>query len=431
MKIAIVGAPDSVEKIYGVLSEKYKDVTFTPFSQEKIEDMVKVAMDIEKDFDGIYVTGIAVYSALISVKTLEKPVVFTKRGATGLIKSFWDFRKDFPEQNFLENLKLGIDVIEENIFLETLEEFNIDIDSYFHQEYDFFRDENEYLKDYLERYERREINCIFTAYGYIYSSLKEKKIPVYRVQATNSEIKETFNLLKSKIKIKNAEKSKLTVEIIKFSKNEGILSNSFSDKIEFEKSLLAYSNEIEGNIQILKDDEYQILSNKELIINDESLRVLNKIVKRLSDKGYLIAIGIGEGNTISQAEANARKALTLSLKEEKGNPYFSDGEKIKGPLLCENELEYKNTSNRELNEISKKIGVSPLYLEKIKSISKRQRRITFTSKEIADFLEISERSANRVIKKIVENGYGEEALLESLGVGRPRRKISFTYVNEI
>nr|WP_232010564.1 hypothetical protein [Fusobacterium varium] len=41
---------------------------------------------------------------------------------------------------------------------------------------------------------------------------------------------------------------------------------------------------------------------------------------------------------------------------------------------------------------------------------------------------MSERSVNRILKKIIENGYGEEAEFENTpGAGRPRRKIKFNF----
>lgn len=426
MKIAIVGAPDSAEKIYSALSSFYDGTDFIIRTAEKIEDTISFIHDIEENVDGFYLTGTGVYSFLNEKVNITKPVVFTKRGITGVIKSFWEFLKDENKISSLENLKLGLDVIEEKDFLEALLEFDINIDSYSLQKYDYHKKESEYLKFYLDSFEKKEINCVFTSFGYIYKSLKEKNYPVYRLQATNFEIREEFKNLQNIINMTRAENSKTSVEIIKIFRSEGISNNFLNDKIEFEKELLNYSKIVNGNIQTIGTDEYLILSNKGLLNDSENINTLLSIIKDCALKGFGVAVGIGEGNTIFLSEKNAKSALKVSISEKNNNIFFFDGIKIKGPLMEKREISYKNTSDEKIIEISKKSGVSALYIEKIKSIIKKQNKSSFTSLELSEFLNISERSTNRIIKKFIESGYAKSLKYEnSLGAGRPRRMTEF------
>ncbi len=427
MKIAIIGAPDSVKKVYSILSSAYSEINFVTRSTEKIDDMINFIQDIEENVDGFYLTGIGIYSASNEKTNIKKPVVYTKRGITGIVKSFWDFQKDNCGTSILKNMKIGIDVIDEKDFLETLEEFNIEIKSYYLQKYDYQKTEAEYLEEYLKKIKSGEINCVFTAFGYIYSALKEKNIPVYRVQATNSEIKKEFKNLLNRIKMSKAENSKISVEIIKILKSEGISNNILSDKLQFEKELLSYSQMVDGNIQTLGSDEYLILSNKGLLNAPENINTILSIIKNYSYKGLHISIGIGEGNTIFLSEKNARTALKISISNGNDSIFFSDGSEVKGPLMEKREILYKNSSDKKILEVSKNTGVSALYLEKIKSVIKKQDKNSFTSVELAEFLNISERSTNRIIKKIIESGYASVEYENSFGAGRPRRKTQFNF----
>lgn len=427
MKIAIIGAPDSVKKVYSILSSAYSEINFVTRSTEKIDDMINFIQDIEENVDGFYLTGIGIYSASNEKTNIKKPVVYTKRGITGIVKSFWDFQKDNCGTSILKNMKIGIDVVDEKDFLETLEEFNIKIKSYYLQKYDYQKTEAEYLEEYLKKIKSREINCVFTAFGYIYSALKEKNIPVYRVQATNSEIKKEFKNLLDRIKMSKAENSKISVEIIKILKSERISNNILSDKLQFEKELLAYSQMVDGNIQTLGNDEYLILSNKGLLNAPENINTILSIIKNYSSKGLIISIGIGEGNTMFLSEKNARIALKISMGNGNNSIFFSDGSEVKGPLMEKREILYKNSSDRKILEVSKNTGVSALYLEKIKSVIKKQDKNSFTSVELAEFLNISERSTNRIIKKIIESGYASVEYENSFGAGRPRRKTQFNF----
>ena len=427
MKIAIIGAPDSVKKVYSILSSAYSEINFVTRSTEKIDDMINFIQDIEESVDGFYLTGIGVYSALNEKTNITKPVVYTKRGITGIMKSFWEFQRDNCGTSILKNMKIGIDVIDEKDFLETLEEFDIEIKSYYLQKYDYQKTEAEYLKEYIRKITSGEVNCIFTAFGYIYSALKEKNIPVYRVQATNGEIRKEFKNLLNRIKMSKAENSKISVEIIKILKSEGISNNILSDKLQFEKELLSYSQMVDGNIQTLGSDEYLILSNKGLLNAPENINTILSIIKNYSYKGLHISIEIGEGNTIFLSEKNARTALKISISNGNDSIFFSDGSEVKGPLMEKREILYKNFSDKRILEISKNTGVSTLYLEKIKSVIKKQDKNSFTSAELAEFLNISERSTNRIIKKIIEAGYASVEFENSFGAGRPRKKTQFNF----
>ncbi len=427
MKIAIIGAPDSVDKIYSLLSSAYSEIDFITRSTEKIDDMINFIQDIEEKVDGFYLTGIGVYSALNEKTNIAKPVVYTKRGITGVVKSFWDFQKDNYGILDLKDVKIGIDVVDEKDFLETLSEFNIEIKSYDLQKYNYQKSEEEYLKEYLKKIKSEEINCIFTAFGYIYSALKEKNIPVYRVQATNVEIREEFTNLLNRIKMSKVENSKIGIEVIKLLKSDEFSNTALSQKIQFEKELLAYAKEVDGNIQVSGNDEYLIFSNKGLLNNPENINTILSIIKNYSSKGLIISIGIGEGNTMFLSEKNARFALKLSMGNGNNSIFFSDGSEVKGPLMEKREILYKNSSDKKILEVSKNTGVSTLYLEKIKSVIKKQDKNSFTSTELAEFLNISERSTNRIIKKIIENGYASVEFENSPGAGRPRRKTQFNF----
>lgn len=424
MKIAIVGAADSVDKIYNTLEKKYTDIEFILKKEDKIEKMLKIIKGIKDEIDGIYLTGIGVYYALVNDNEIEldKPVVYTRRGSIGLIKSFWELKE--KRHNIL-NLKLGIDVVEKETLLNVINEFDIKLKKIFYQKYEIQKTEEEYLEEYLKSYENIEIDCVFTAFGYIYNVLKEKKIPVYRIQATNIEIESEFKTLLNRIELTNNRKDKIGIEIIKIDSIKSSLDNNLENKLKLEKKLLEYSKEVEGKIQVSDNKEYMIISNIEMLKSKENLKVILNLKEDFEKIGEKLLIGIGEGHTIFQAEKNARVALKLSLNQE-GKIFYSNGEKIRGPLLNVEELEYKSVSDEKIKNIADEIGISPIYLEKIKGMIKKQKKDSFTSIEIAKILNITPRSVNRIVKKIIEKDYAESVQVEnSVTAGRPRRIIKF------
>lgn len=421
MKIAIMGASDSVEKIYKVLSQENKDIEFIKYAEDEIKKLINIAKNIDFAIDGIFFTGIGVYSQVSSQIKFEQPIVYTERGLIGIIKAFWKFNMEWED---IENTRIALDIIEERDLIDVFNEFNINVKSYNIQKYLPSRKEEDYKNYYLEKYREKEIDCVFTSFGYIYNYLKKRNIPVYRIQATNIDIKNTFVQLKSKIQLKNINERVIQVQVIQIVEESRQVYDNLYKEIGLEEKVLKYSREIEGMMQTISPYEYLVISNKGAALSLENINSLYNIINYCDKREIIVGTGIGEGETFYQSERNARNALRKSVFDKKGDIYFYDGENVVGPIMKKQQIEYKNLVDKKSLELAKEIGISYQYIEKINSIINKLGRDEFTSKELSEILAISERSTNRILRKIIDNGYGEESNLEnSLGVGRPRRKI--------
>lgn len=420
MNIAIVGAPDSVKKIYDILAPEYTEINFLQFSESKIEKMIPLVKNIKEEISGFFFTGSGVYAFLnLNSDITKKPCVYTKRSEGGIIKALWNLRNDY---NNFKDLSVGIDLVEEKILKNLLKEYEINLE-YTLQPYDDLKSEEEYLNFYLKKLEAKEINCVITAFGHIYFYLKNKNIPVYRLQATNSEIKEEFKKLQFLIKINQLKKNNFGAEIIKL---KNFYFKNIEDKNYLTSQLLDYTKKVQGNLQLLENNVFFILTNNFFLLENENINFFKNLSNEFEKKGYLLKIGLGEGDTILQAINNSKKALTLSLN--KNNIYFCNSQKTIGPLSTENTLYYEDSSDKYDMELAKKTGISHSYLNKIKYIISKYNKTNFSSKELSEILEITERSVNRILKPLLENGYAEEIEYKTTSrVGRPRRIIKFNF----
>lgn len=412
MKIAIMGAVDSVEKIYDVLSSDYKNVEFVKYAQDEIKKLADLAENLDADVEGIFFTGVAVYTELKSKLNFKQPVVYTQRGTVGIIKALLDFQKDFESTR---DLNLAFDIVSEKELKDVLDEFSIEIKGYTIKKYTSLEKEEDYISYYIKQYNDKKIDCVFTSFGYIYNYLKMINIPVYRIQTTNIDIKNQFVKLLNIINLKKIDKRVIQIQLVKAS---GVHQK------DFEEELQLYAREIEGLFQTTGEGEYLIISNKGALLSHENLMSFRQIIDKQKDAQAVIGTGIGEGLTLYQSETNARNALRKSLAEKKSNIYFYDGEHVIGPITTEAELQYKNVFDKDTVALAKQIGISSQYIEKIISIISKLGRDEFTSQELSEILSISERSVNRILKKIIDAGYGKETNVEtSLSAGRPRRII--------
>ncbi len=422
MNIAIIGALDSVEKIYAILSREYKDVVFIKYIEDEIKKLVDITTNIDSKIDGIILTGVGVYEEISSKVELNKPMVYTKRGTISIVKTISEFIDDYRK---LDQIRLGLDTVLEEDFLDVLEEFSIGLRDYTILDSKTRWEEEEYLGEYLRLYESGKINCVFTAYGHIYNYLQKKNIPVYRIQATNIDIKNTYRSLEAKIKMDRLKDRAIQVQIVELV--GGNIKDYINKGNSLEKDLLSYAKEIEGMIH-RTGDEFLIISNKGAGLSYESLESLFKITERAKSVGITLGVGIGEGLTLVKSESNSRNALRRSVLDRQSEIFYYDGELVIGPLMKKDMISYKNNPNSKILEISREIGISSQYVEKIISVKNKLGRDSFTSKELAELLSISERTSNRILKKIIDKGFGQEVGYEnSLGSGRPRRIIKIKF----
>ena len=428
MKIAVIGYHDSVKKIMETLPEEYLNIEFQAYEIRQLGDAVKIVKDLKDNVDGIFASGIGVYSEIKVNHLKELPMVYATRGSGCLLKALWEIRDDYGD---LSKVRLGLDVVTHEALDETLKEFGIEIKGYELQEHYDHRKEEEFLDEHIKNLKEQKVDCILTAYGYVYEYFKKLKVPVYRLQASKSEILDQMNILLRDIKIKSTERNRIGIKILKIerkTKNSETFYDQGLFKMKLNQMFLEYSKKIHGNYQEIGNNEYMFFTTQRIIESREEEESFMKIVTETMIPGNELGIGIGYGENIQVAERNARKALGISLAGGKGEAYLFSDNKIRGPLYKKNRIDYSIKIDEDLIEEAKQMGISPKYLNKIQAIQKGMGKREFTSKELAESLNISERSVNRVIKPIIENGFAVIVETEvSTKVGRPRRVIKFKF----
>lgn len=428
MKIAVIGYHDSVKKIVETLSDQYSNVEFQAYDIKQLGDAVRIAKELKENIDGIYASGIGIYSEIKTNCKTEIPMVYATRGSACLLKALWEIRNDYED---ISKISLGLDIVTHEDLEETLKEFGIGIKGYELQEHYDHRKEEEFLDEHIQNLQNKKVDCILTAYGYVYEYFKKLKVPVYRLQATKGEMLEQMNILEKDIQIKNNERNRMGIKILKIErkiKNSETFYDQGLFKMKLNQMFLEYSKKIHGNYQEIGNNEYMFFTTQRIIESKEEEESFMKIVSETMIPGNELGIGIGYGEDIQEAERNARKALNISLSGGKGEAYLFSDNKIRGPLYKKNRIDYSIKIDEDLIEEAKQMGISPKYLNKIQAIQKSMGKRDFTSKELAESLNISERSVNRVIKPIIENGFAIVIETEvSSKVGRPRRVIKFKF----
>ncbi|WP_281725690.1 hypothetical protein [Lachnoclostridium phocaeense] len=136
------------------------------------------------------------------------------------------------------------------------------------------------------------------------------------------------------------------------------------------------------------------------------------------------------GMTAYRAEMNARGALAYSRKRSSQEIYCINDENVmEGPLGLEQQLKYEMiSSDPKIQEIAGRTGLSARSVLKIMAISEARQSRVFDAHELADCLEVTVRSARRIMNKIMDAGLGKVYAKETTPTGgRPKNLVEILF----
>lgn len=428
MKVGIIGPSDSGYKIKQYISKIDKEIEVKLYIREKAIQALDVIESCELECDAIIFTGCGVAEAVKSKYEIKKPNSFVSRGGTSIMKAFWEVRN---ANMSLE--RFSIDVVENKILEDILNEIDINSKEVFSLPFSSEIDEMEYAKWHIDLFENNKIDVMLTGFAGVYNELKKEGYPVFRLEATGPLIRVCYDKIKSKYALNKAQHSQIGVEILSLIDYKGNNDNYYSNMIkksELDKVIVEYVRNIQGSLFNFGRDEYIVFAHRGAIDDEINYNKLFKLQKDIKSRGFSLGIGIGIGNTAYQAESNGYKALKRCLNSKDFEIYLIDEEDIiKGPLGSDNEISYSLVASEEyLIEISEKTGLSCESIAKIMAISETRQSKVYDTKELADYLDISDRSARRILNKIVEAELGRVYAKEtSKGGGRPKNLIEVLF----
>lgn len=423
IRLGIVGALDTVDKIKNIAKEFEDQIKVVVYSYQDKKEVVKLLENSENQVDAFLFSGQVPYVVSEMTKAINKPRVYIPRTGTSLYKAFWGM-----QEQGIDYRNVSFDTIQKKAIEEVVNELNITIDSLYVKTYCEDIDYLEIVDYHYNLWKEKKITVATTCLSITYKELKELGVPVIKLYPTNSLIREC---IQEAIYLGDAEKIKATqiaVQIFKI-KNKGISSEYEFLKLKnlLEKVLINYTQNCFGYVFPFGRDEYLMFSTRGAIKGQCQKLDLYKNLKVDDNRIEIkIASGIGFGNTAYEAETKARIALGYSIEEKNYNCCFMVDENgiITGPIgeIQENLSYDLAVVDEEIQLIAKKIQISTTYISKIKSIIQRIGTNKMNAEVFANYLGISERSGRRILKQITDAGYAKIIANESTSnIGRPKQ----------
>ena len=203
------------------------------------------------------------------------------------------------------------------------------------------------------------------------------------------------------------------VNFLKSEKKKIIFGKLLFDKIYVDIEEEIHSISKNCIIKIL-DKNIEILMLYEDFINSNIALNLKKKFRNNFLSGW------GKGNNINEARHNAEKSY-IKNKETNTEVIYLVSTNSETIL---SEINAKKKKNIEIIEKLKKLNITKQNSEKLIELFKNQEKVSCAN--LADYLNISERTANRLLLKLEENSLAISNLIK-INRGRPKKIYTFSF----
>ena len=392
IKLAILTPKNSYEKIKKSLKDIECEVKYIFYNN--LYDLENLYLKNAQKYDGIITSGPIGYEIIKNSVELLTPLYHFDISKGDLYKYLFNILKENPKIDFS---RVYIDFISpekkeywfQDIFKKEEEPIFYKIN---------FSNKNLYetLKNnYTNLKNNKKMDIVLTRISNMVEFLKNEKISFDFLFPSEENIKNTVLEVIKDIKILKSEKKQII-----FGK---LLLNEVSADIEEEIHSIS-----KNCIVKILDKSIEILMIYEDFINSNIALNLKKKLKMNFFSGW------GKGNNINEARYNAEKAYKKSKETNFEVVYLVST----NSEIILSEIDDEKKKNIEIIEKLKELNITKQNSEKLIELFRSKEKVSCAS--LAAYLDISERTANRLLVKLEENNLAISNLIK-ISRGRPKK----------
>ncbi len=392
IKLAILTPKNSYEKIKKSLKDIECEVKYIFYNN--LYDLENLYLKNAQKYDGIITSGPIGYEIIKNSVELLTPLYHFDISKGDLYKYLFNILKENPKIDFS---RVYIDFISpekkeywfQDIFKKEEEPIFYKIN---------FSNKNLYetLKNnYTNLKNNKKMDIVLTRISNMVEFLKNEKISFDFLFPSEENIKNTVLEVIKDIKILKSEKKQII-----FGK---LLLNEISADIEEEIHSIS-----KNCIVKILDKSIEILMIYEDFINSNIALNLKKKLKMNFFSGW------GKGNNINEARYNAEKAYKKSKETNFEVVYLVST----NSEIILSEIDDEKKKNIEIIEKLKELNITKQNSEKLIELFRSKEKVSCAS--LATYLDISERTANRLLLKLEENNLAISNLIK-ISRGRPKK----------
>lgn len=425
IKIGIIGPTIISNNIKQVI----KDFpTFQPVyrTSDSIFDAPSFAEQLQGEVDILLFSGELPYNLTKEKITLSIPAHYIPLKGTGLFRSIYKLQM---KTGNVSNLSID-SLLKEEVFRVFSEIEENDTNLYFSKESSLDA-VDEIVAFHEKKYKSGQTTCALTGIKMVSDQLTEHNVPNDWVNPTRQDIVVALErALLSSEKRKNKE-SQIVFGIIQVHNFQDMVEQQVSEyevqklKIKMQKVLLEYVERLEGHLTALGGDEFLFVTTRGVFEREtRGYKVIPLLHAAEKQLGAILNVGVGFGLSANQAGTNARMALRQAKEFGKSSCFIvSEDRNVIGPVEMKSPLVYElTTTDPDIIAKAEIVGMTPTYISKVKSHIHRRSMEAFSARELSTILNISTRSANRILSRWLDADLVKIIGIEKVvSKGRPRQ----------
>lgn len=436
IKIGIIGNETLTKQLKDVLKTfpNFKPVyaVTTPES-----DVDETTANLMSDVDVLMFAEYHLYHKVTQRINFSIPVHHMPLMGTGLYRSLLIIKNSYHTRS------LSIDTIErkyvEQILYE-LEDSNYDIYSFHdHMQPDLIGNIVQFHKN---NYDKNGAIAV-TGIQEVANKLTELNIPNQWVVPTRQDMIVSLERALLAAETRRNKESQIVFGMIDIDNFNRVIEKYPTEhdvqllKLNIHQMLLAYMKHLDGHLINTGGDDYSFITTRGIFEREtRGYKFIPLLDETKNELGITLSIGVGFGSSAAEAGNHARLALRQS-KELGGNVCYivREDRSVLGPVDITTNTQYERydlaITDAKLISKAEKAGMSAAYMTKLMARVARHKKFDYTAQELASTLNVTTRSAHRILLKWMDaelvDIVGEEKVTHK---GRPRRIYRLSFITD-
>lgn len=440
MKLGMPMPLEIINKIMPILQEDFPQIEPVPYIYKSFIEIPDLIKDRQDRLDALLFAGRTAMAYTEKHVTPAIPWEYPARDGSSLLQVLLQIA--LTKEHSIA--RLSIDLFDKKQWQEIRTELGMT-----HEDAQIFHvPDQPYEENYVDlaytfheqNYLYKKVSCCITAYYAVQKRLTAKNIPCYFLKPTASAIRQSLNKIQLNHHLHISQQSQIAALYIQIDRpNEYSLFNDdeyqyIIDRTNVTRQIYIFAQRIKAAVVEVGVQEYLLFSTKYLLENVTNNFVNIELLYSVKNNtASTISLGIGYGTTAQEAKASARLGMERASSLG-GDAAFIvyDRKNIVGPIgypPSQFSSEQKGKVDQKFLTIADKTEISVTTIFQLHSIIQQQGKNQFTSAELAALLNVSPRTVNRIVAKLLLHGFCFEVGKRSLNKGgRPERILQLTFL---
>ena len=299
--------------------------------------------------------------------------------------------------------RLSIDVMDSRFVENVLFDIDYQHAAPFIHEVTTAMDNTALFETHLSLWQQQKIDYVITSSHNVYEQLQQANIPSMCILDSSTSILHRLEETKALSRMTKSESAKVVVGILETPHGR----NEFAD---------AVTSIVHGIQQPFDKEHVEIYTTMGHLNHALEHQKLEKLIKQAP---FDVKMAFGYGQSINEAEQNALYAMQYT--KQNSICIIDEHKNLINPLKEKNENLALQIKDPSIMKLAKETQLSPLNISKIIAFNKGRQNTQFTAHDLSEYLQVTRRTTERILKKLVDKDYvrvaGEEMSYQQ---GRPR-----------